>query len=92
MTHRTSKLSRPRTAGTAQISTYRIPTHRIPVHRIPMNRIPTNRGFAAAAPAEIAAARASTTLALSMMVALRYLEGRASRPTAANPVPDPALS
>jgi hypothetical protein len=52
------------------------------------------RGFAAAAPTGIAAARASTTLALSMMVALRYLEGRTTRTDAApaNAIPDPALS
>lgn len=54
----------------------------------------TRHGFAAAAPTEISAAQASTTLALSMMVALRYLEGRASRPadSPANAIPDPALS
>lgn len=54
----------------------------------------TPRGFAAAAPTGIAAAHASTTLALSMMVALRYLEGRASRPAEPPPnaLPDPALS
>ncbi|MCA0201755.1 MAG: hypothetical protein LCH56_13120 [Proteobacteria bacterium] len=54
----------------------------------------TYRGFAAAAPTGIAAARASTTLALSMMVALRYLEGRASRPAdaSAHAIPDPTLS
>jgi hypothetical protein len=53
-----------------------------------------HRGFAAAAPTGIAAAHASTTLALSMMVALRYLEGRASRPAEppASAIPDPALS
>ncbi len=42
----------------------------------------TRHGFAAAAPTGIAAARSSTTLALSMMVALRYLEGRTRRPAA----------
>lgn len=52
---------------------------------------PARHDFAAAAPTAIAAARASTTLALSMMVALRYLEGRGKRPPA-NALPDPALS
>lgn len=50
-------------------------------------------GFAAAAPTGLAAARASATLALSMMVALRYLEGRsrpADAPAAA--IPDPVAS
>lgn len=54
----------------------------------------TRHSFAAAAPTQLAATRASTTLALSMMVALRYLEGRTSN-CAATPVsalPDPALS
>ena len=48
-------------------------------------------GLAHAAPTAIAAARASTTLALSMTVALRYLEGRSGRGSGAA-IPDPALS
>ena len=51
------------------------------------------RGYSAAAPTGIAAARASTTLAMSMTVALRYLEGRTVRAAAlSNAIPDPALS
>lgn len=54
----------------------------------------TRHSFAAAAPTAIAATRASTALAMSMMVALRYLEGHRGR--AADPciaaIPDPALS
>jgi hypothetical protein len=54
----------------------------------------TRHSFAAAAPTQIAAARTSTTLAMSMMVALRYLEGRPSRPPEppADVIPLPALS
>lgn len=50
--------------------------------------------FAAAAPTAVAAAQASTTLALSMMVALRYLEGRNGRPASASTdaIPDPVAS
>lgn len=50
--------------------------------------------FAAAAPTAISAARASTALAVSMTVALRYLEGHPGR--VAGPceetAPDPSLS
>jgi hypothetical protein len=55
---------------------------------------PARQSFAAAAPTQLAAARASTTLALSMMVALRYLDGRSRLPAAApvTAIPDPALS
>ncbi|MGE3333754.1 MAG: hypothetical protein AB7I36_08930 [Rhodospirillaceae bacterium] len=80
MTHHTSKLSRHRAADNAQTSTHR------------GCAASTYRGFAAAAPTGISAARASTSLALSMMVALRYLEGRAGRQAPANAIPDPALS
>lgn len=82
MTHHTSKLSRPRAAGAAQPSTHR------------SFAAAPDRGFAAGASTGIAAARASTSLAMSMMVALRYLEGRTGRPAAApaNALPDPALS
>ncbi len=54
----------------------------------------TRHSYAAAAPTQIAAARTSTTLAMSMMVALRYLEGRPSRPPepSADVIPLPALS
>jgi hypothetical protein len=49
--------------------------------------------FAKAAPTAIAAARASTSLAMSMTVALRYLEGRSQRPAASSAaIPDPILS
>lgn len=50
--------------------------------------------FAAAAPTAISAARASTALAVSMTVALRYLEGHPAR-AAGGPeetIPDPTLS
>jgi hypothetical protein len=54
----------------------------------------TRHCFAAAAPTQIAAARTSTTLAMSMMVALRYLEGRSTRPPEppASAIPLPALT
>lgn len=52
---------------------------------------PTHKAFAAKAPPQTATARTSTALAMSMMVALRYLEGRSSRPPEpladANPLP-----
>jgi len=50
--------------------------------------------FATAAPTAISAARASTALAMSMTVALRYLEGHPAR-AAGGPeetIPDPTLS
>ncbi|MCC6912816.1 MAG: hypothetical protein IT566_03870 [Rhodospirillaceae bacterium] len=83
MTHHTSKLPPMRAAGHAQPSTHQPSPHQISTHRPSTHRISAPRG--------VAAARASTTLALSMMVALRYLEGRAHRPEAANAIPDPAL-
>lgn len=50
--------------------------------------------FAAAAPTAISAARASTALAMSMTVALRYLEGHPARTVGRcdETIPDPALS
>ena len=52
------------------------------------------QSFADEAPTRIVATTTSTTLAASMMVALRYLEGRPSRPSAStmDAIPDPALS
>ncbi|MGE3474698.1 MAG: hypothetical protein AB7H70_02705 [Rhodospirillaceae bacterium] len=72
------------THHTSKLSPMRAAGHaQTSTHRPSIHRISAHRGMAAA--------RASTTLALSMMVALRYLEGRAHRPEAANAIPDPAL-
>lgn len=57
-------------------------------------QISSRHSFAAAAPTAVAATRASTALAMSMMVALRYLDGHRGRAAVPNTdaIPDSALS
>lgn len=56
--------------------------------------LPSARQSFASATATVANARASTTLAMSISVALRYLEGRPHRPAApaSAAIPNPAVS
>lgn len=75
MTHSQRQLSVPRTASAPQPSTRHTATRQVSTWPAAKKQ-----GFAAAAPTGIAAARSSTALVLSMMVALRYLEGRTDRP------------
>lgn len=88
MTHYQRQLSVPRTASAPQPSTRHPATRHVSI-RPPAIK----QGFAAAAPTGIAAARSSTALVLSMMVALRYLEGRTDRPAhiAADALSAPAI-
>lgn len=85
MTHYQRQLSVPRTASAPQQSTRHTATRHLSI------RTATRLGFAATDPT---ATRSSTALMLSMMVALRYLEGRTARPVriAADALSAPALS